>query len=197
MVRIGIAEGREGDTDLEIPSRARDLAGAVPEAIGRAVLPGSIVGQRVVLQAARVGEKHLGALAVVSAVDDDAAVVERPRDRVMVAERRADALGIGIREDKPGVKIFFVVRQIASVLHLWLDVVADARLEPGAHGIRALPARIVEIAIDGDGAGRPADRDGRSWSGNGGLRPAWGAQNEENGDFGPWKSAAPPTRSHG
>ncbi len=64
--------------------------------------PRDVAGHRVVLDAARVGEEHLGGLAVVAAVDDDAAVIGRAGHRVVVAERRPDEpRGFGSSNSKP------------------------------------------------------------------------------------------------
>ena len=67
--------------------------------------PDGVVGHRVVLDAARVGEEHLRRLAVVAGVEDDAAVVGRSRRRCRGRRRGARIVaGLGVVELEGGVE---------------------------------------------------------------------------------------------
>jgi hypothetical protein len=167
---VRIAQRREGDPDLEIPSGGGDLAGRLPVVVGRAVLPRGVVGHRVVGEAVGVGEEQDGGLAVVATVDEDAAVVGRTRELIVIGERRADQLGVRIVEPKTGVEVVLVIGEIADVPDLRLDVVVDIGLEPRGDRVDARPAGIGQVAVDGDWSGRPPDGQGRTGLRGGRLR---------------------------
>ncbi len=159
---VGVAKRGERDANLERPAGGSDSSGRVPIEIGRVVLVRDVAGQGVVLHATRIGEKHLGRLAVVAAVHDHSPIVGRGRHVIMIRERRADELGLRIVEAKPCVEVPVVVREVRNVAYLRFDVVPDVRLEPGGDSFDALPPRIRELAVQVDRAGRAANGQGRS-----------------------------------
>ncbi len=166
-IRIGVAQGGEGDADLEHPAGGGDPRRAVPEVVGRVVLARGVVRERVVLDAAGVGEKELRRVAVVLRVDDDAAVVGVRAHVVAVAERRADRLRIGLVELEGGVEEVVVVGEPGDAPHLGRDVVAGIGLQPVGDRLGRLPRRVGEIAVDDDRRRGAGDADLRPHRGEG------------------------------
>ena len=147
-VDVLVAQRRERNPHLERPAARGDLRRRFPEEVGRRILARRIVGDRVVLDAARIGEEHLGAAAVVSRAENDPAVVGEAGDVVAVAERRANRARVGIVELEPGVEKPIVVGEIGDVLHLGLGVVARVDLVPLLDARGAAPAFVGQIAVD-------------------------------------------------
>ena len=168
--RRGEAQRREGNADLERPAGGGDPRRRVPVEVRRGVLAAGVVGDRVVLDAARIGEELERRLAVVAGVEGHPAVVGGARQVVVVAERRADALRIGVREVERDIEEVVVVGQPGDRLHLRLDAVAGVRLVEGLDPRRPLPPRIAQPAVDLD---RPL---GARNSQRGGILRASGAR---------------------
>ena len=168
-IGVGIAQRGERNADLEHPAGGGDLRRAVPEVVGRVVLAGGVVGQRVVLDAARVGEEHLRRVAVVLRVDDDAAVVGVGAHVVAVAQRRADRLRVGLVEPEGGVEEVVVVGEPGDARHLGRNVVAGVGLQPVGDRLRRLPDRIGEVAVDDDRRRRAGDPHLRTHGGEAGA----------------------------
>ncbi len=166
-IGVGVAQRRERDADLQHPAGGGDLRRAVPEVVGGVVLARGVVGERVVLDAAGVGEEHLRRMPVVLRVDDHPAVVGVGAHVVAVAQRRADRLRIGLVELEGSVEELVVVGEPGDAPHFRRNVVAGVGLQPVGDRLRRLPDRIGEVAIDHHRRRRARDVDLRPHGGEG------------------------------
>ena len=157
-----VAERREGDSDLERPAGGGDLPRRVPEEVRGGVLV-AVVGDGVVLDAARVGEGEDRRPAVVPGVEDDSAVVRVAAQNIALRERRPDLPRLRVVALERRVEEPVVVGKPGNRPHLRRDVVSRVRLverlDPGRSG----PAGVPEVAVD---------RDGTRGSGNTDLGPS-------------------------
>ena len=103
----------------------------------------------------RVHEKEIAGLRIVPRLEDRAGVVvDVAADAVVIGERRSDLRWIRIPHLDRDVEKFVVIRGVADLLDLRLDVVAGVRFVPGLVARGVFPAGVIEVAVDGDRAAR-------------------------------------------
>ncbi len=148
----GEAQGGERDAELDVVAFRRDAARALPQAIPARILlvaAVALVADDVALHAERVRHQLVAAAVVVEGVEEDAdpVVVEH---RVAVAQVGADPRRVRIGRVERHVQRVGGVADADGGLHRRRDVVAGLDLVGDLLDERALPGRVVELAVDHD-----------------------------------------------